>query len=518
METVIGLDFGNENSYAVFISGIDRRTRKGGNVKWLVPSDQQKGIPSVVHVDKLGVRRYGFVATQFRPAKNRRNMLKFRLDTTEEIGGFTVDYNVEITNLVKHIVDEANKILRAQNHGETTDRIALAYPVSYTDGQRDKLVELIENVTLEDGRKLKVVGKIKESEAAALAYLSEANFGEGEQNYTVLVYDLGAGTFDASVVTAHQTDKGTIDNYEVLRNRGVRRGGREIDAITADLIRNDCHTLGVELRDSDAANDELMRRAERIKILLSDEDHYEYVIDEEDDDGPSFEITREDLEAATEELIMETIQATRELYDQVPIKPDRIVMVGGQSQMPVIRAMLAREFPDIGEDNIVLFRPHQAIAEGAARFGTLQRQRSRAVTAVTLRTGHMIGIGHVLINSANPSEGTQVQTLIESNSRIPLEHEAVYTFHNHEPATSQTVVFYQAKVDNPNLRGNADGSYSDFTEITRLTIDYNVSQPAILDFQIVVNIDSLGNLTFEARDPRGVFQPAVSDRINVARG
>lgn len=510
MAHIIGLDFGNANSFTVFVSGINEITRKGGNVKWLVPATQQMGVPSMFHIDSRGRKTYGSGAANGRPRKNRRDMLKSKIGQTERIGDFTISYDDEIAHLIKHLVDGANDILEQQT-GETTDTISIAYPVTYDDGQANRLVELAQRVTLKNGKKLRVLGRIKEPEAAALSYLSEADLGTGEKDFTVMVYDLGAGTFDASVVTAHQRRDGTISNYEVLDNDGVQCGGKDFTNAMIRILEDVHRAYQVPLPQNDSGRDRLMNEAEDIKIYLSTNDYRDYVVDEEED--VAAEITVQQFERATEALVNRTVEITKALYDRVAVKPTKIVLAGGQSQMPLIRRRLAEAFPNIGEQNIIFHKPQQAIAEGAARFGVLQRD-----TVVIPRTGKMIGLGYVRVDSNDRSKGTQVSPLIPRNTPIPLERPAEHLFSTAKPAKNYRVTFYQAKVNDPELKENENKEFSDFSKIVSLDIDFQTNEPGLFDFIVAVNIDALGNMVFSVRDPNNHFRPVISEQINMPRG
>ena len=518
MGHVIGLDFGNANSYTVFISGIDENTRRGGNVKWLVNNQlHNNGIPSMFHIDGRGRKTYGIDAARGRPEKNRRDMLKSKIGTTETIAGHTISYDDEIVHLIKYIVDSANDILQQQT-GETTDTVSIAYPVKYSEGQANRLVELAERVTLKNGKRLRVLGRIKESEAAALSYLSEAVLGAGERDFTVMVFDLGAGTFDASVVTAHQQRNGAISRYEVIRNDGATDcgGKRFTDAMCRILLRGYSES-GIQPPQNDAAQDRLRRDAEEIKIYLSSHDYQEYVLDENRDVVAEF--TAKQLERETESLVAETIEITKNLYRSVDTKPTKIVLVGGQSQMPIIKRRLAEAFPQIGEQNILSHKPQQAIAEGAARFGVIQPERSSRnqpandPTPVLLRTLGMIGLGKVRIDPNNINSGWKISELVPYNSQLPFTS-TEFPFRNIDPATRHEVTFYQAKCEHPDLIETSDGEYPDFNKIVSLIIDFQVDQPGIFDFLVSVEFDARGNMLFKVRDPLGRFSPVVSQQIN----
>ena len=205
---VIGLDFGNYNSFTCYISDFDEGTKMGGIVHDLLPQGLNDGIPSVFFYSKKIGTLCGedAVRNRAKPVENRVRYLKRHLGErmTLDGGDTTIPYDAAITEVIQHCVRKANEQLKS-GYQVTTNLISLSYPATYTFAQRQRLIELAEKATLADGTKVKVYGTIAEPAAAALDYLAE--FSKSTKETTILVYDLGGGTFDLALVSAYPAGK-----------------------------------------------------------------------------------------------------------------------------------------------------------------------------------------------------------------------------------------------------------------------------------------------------------------------
>ncbi|MGN1249495.1 MAG: Hsp70 family protein, partial [Candidatus Spyradocola sp.] len=493
MPPIIGIDFGNINSFPAYISGIDEKTNRGGTEVSLLPARRSMmGISTSFHYKK-GTATYGDAAAIAVPKANRRNLLKRRMGTTEVIDGDTIRYDDVITAMIKHIVDTANEEME-RNYHTRTNQISLAYPVVFSLAEKEHLRSLAERAVLANGEKVKVVGMIQEPACAALAYLSTLPVTHQEKTYTVLVYDLGGGTFDASVVTARQNAEGAMVSYEVLDQSGCPRAGNEFTEAMMNLITDKLDRLGADTPSSDAARERLRREAEELKINLSAADTT--VVYYEDPEGNEIEIQRADLERVTGDLIDETLNVTKALYDRCPQKPEMIIMTGGQSQMPLIRTRLKQTFSSIGADNIIFHKPQQAIAFGAARFGRLNP------VSVKLRTGRMLGLANVV---GEDKDTRYVKELIPRNTTIPMNAPVSERFTPMSPTILFTIYLYEALTDTPNIY-NED----DFKEVVSLQIDFNVDTPQKPEFEVSIYIDEANSIHFTAKDPKGKFKTVTT--------
>ena len=337
---IIGFDFGNYNTFPCFISDFDPGTRMGGIVHDLLPSGLQEGIPSVFYYsEKVGVLcGEEAVRTRARPQSNRiRNLKRHLGDSITLDDGSVISYDDAITSVIQHCVRRANEQLHA-GWQMTTNQISLSYPASYTAAQLQRLIELAEQATLADGTPVKVVGTIREPAAAALDYLAE--YAQTKEETTVLTYDLGGGTFDLALVAAYPAGRknqtGGTYYYDVIAPGGLPNvGGTEFDKVVYQLVLS---KLDVPLKP--AHKSALRRLAENIKIALSTDDYVEEDLFYEDDYLP-FQITQQEFAAASRDLLMQTIDATREMLRNHPNQqPELILLTGGASQMPMVKREL----------------------------------------------------------------------------------------------------------------------------------------------------------------------------------
>jgi len=212
---------------------------------------------------------------------------------------------------------------------------------------------------------LKVEEVIAEPVAAAFSY----GLGKMQEPTNLLVYDLGGGTFDVTIV---KTDGKSV---HTVATDGVRLlGGLDWDSAIVEFVKDAFdEKYGVQLPDDDY---ELVQRlvndSEEAKKALSQRQntmipvHYK-------DDSIAAELTREHFEEATAHLLDRTVERTHAALDAAHGKGvdkiDKVLLVGGSSRMPAIKQRIEEEF---GID-VVLNDPDQAIAKGAAIIGEMIR-------------------------------------------------------------------------------------------------------------------------------------------------
>ena len=330
---VIGLDFGNYNSFICYISDFDEGTKMGGIIHDLLPQELNDGIPSVFfYSKKIGILcGEDAVRNRAKPVENRVRYLKRHLGEimTLDGGDTTISYDEAITEVIQHCVRKANEQLKS-GYQVTTNLISLSYPVAYSFAQLQRLIELAEKATLADGTRVKVYGTIAEPAAAALDYLAE--FSKSTKDTTVLVYDLGGGTFDLTLVSAYPAGKcnsyGGLYYYDVIDNGGLAVGGVDFDEIMFDLLAK---KFNVPLKP--VLYKHILRTlAEDVKIDLSSDEYAEANLFY-NADYLAAEITRNEFEAASKDLLMKTIKATKEILDDHPNQqPEFILLTGVQAR------------------------------------------------------------------------------------------------------------------------------------------------------------------------------------------
>lgn len=250
--------------------------------------------------------------------------------------------------------------------------VVFTFPASFSDNVSvlESMQRSIESLEI-DGTKIHVLGRIPEPAAIAIDYLhymqhiapTEVRINRNE--YTVLVYDLGHGTFDTAVVTA----KSDGIPYILHSKDGLPEvGGKDFDQVLYDeivkVLRNN---YDIELRNE--TQRELVRQESvNAKIALSSSEIYTASIMI----GGSYcniDITRERFEELSQHLVFQTLELVQSILDEATsdgIKIDAVVMSGGASQMPMIKKNLEEMLE--GNYPISLFRPSEAVSFGAARY------------------------------------------------------------------------------------------------------------------------------------------------------
>lgn len=208
---------------------------------------------------------------------------------------------------------------------------------------------------------LNVLRIVNEPTAAAIAYGFSP--GEGEREKTMMVYDLGGGTFDVTIIRTNS------EEIEVLCTDGDHRlGGKDWDdrlvSLFAEKFREETGSINSPL-DSPETLQDLLALAENTKKQLSSKTSTPIRFSHEGDTA-RFTLTREEFESQTSDLLERTIGFSRSVLEAARKKGvdriDELLLVGGSSRMPQVTARLRTEFGLEPK----LFEPDEAVAKGAA--------------------------------------------------------------------------------------------------------------------------------------------------------
>ena len=501
-QPIIGLDLGNFKTFICCVDGFDPVTGKGGTEHDLLPDGLTEGIPSVFFYSKdTGILCCeDALRTCAKPAKNGLRYLKRQLGKSFDLDGKTFPVFYMITQVAQHSIRSANDKLK-KGWMITSNQVMVAYPATYSHAQLQILIEAIEKATLIDGTPVKVCGTIKEPAAAALDYLSE--YSESSRDTTVLVYDLGGGTFDLSLVCAYPSGKkdreGKVYYYDNLDNGGLANvGGAEFSDIMYDLL---CKKFNVPLKPFH--EDILRDLSEKVKIDLSK--HNDAVAEMVySDDFISVTVTREEFEKASEELLMKTIAATKKMLQKHPHqRPEYILITGGAGQMPMVKKALEAELPEY-KGKIKDYRPSRAIAYGAARFGT----KEGCSDPVIQRTVFDLGVR--FFHGPDDDKGF-ISTFIPAGTPIPYEspYESSSTIYENQRYSCLRV--YEANKDDPDISRVED----DYTEIMHVTIDHERGVPKGTKNLSRLIIDKRNLLTIEAREADKPDKPPLKNHVEL---
>lgn len=422
-EPVIGIDLGTTNSEVAFIR--EGRPR-------ILEVVEGGILPSCVGVTEDGRIVVGVHArNQYAAAPERTAIsVKRRMGSDERVHLGEQTYSPQEISafILKALKEGAEREL-----GRPVSKAVITVPAYFADAQRQATREAGEIAGLE------VVRIINEPTAAALAYESGAS-----EHRTILVYDLGGGTFDVSVVNI---EAGVV---EVLASTGDRQlGGDDFDQLIADRLNEYLEQeLGMVSPTSNPVLQARLRRAaEAAKIALSDlpsthieEDHIGEV------DGRArhlrYELYRRDFESAIEEMVDNTMRAVTGALDDAGVKPaalDKLLLVGGSTRIPRIAQLLGERF---GQEPHGEVDPDLCVALGAAVQGGIEMGLEVQsvlvdITPYTFGTSAMGELhGRPYLNKFVP--------LIRRNTRLPATKSDL--FHTvHAEQDSVKVEVYQGE-------------------------------------------------------------------------
>ncbi len=346
-EVIIGIDLGTTNSEVALV--------QDGQPKVLTIHNGNKLLPSVVGLsadDQLLVGETARNQYVLYPERTIRSVKRLMgSDTHIKLGAQEYTPQEISAIILKHLKQVSEQYL-----GETIRKAVITVPAYFSDAQRQ--------ATREAGTiaGLDVVRIINEPTAAALAYDSEH-----PEPKNILVYDLGGGTFDVSVVRMEK------DVVEVLATHGNNRlGGDDFDRkIVQHIEEHIKQTHGVDVDASRQAMARIEQAAETAKIRLSDQPYAQ--IEEEfllEKDGVpihlSMEFARHDYEEMISEFIDETLQAVHTALDGAKMTVSdlqEVLLVGGSTRTPVIAERLEDELRLQPRSEI---DPDLCVATGAA--------------------------------------------------------------------------------------------------------------------------------------------------------
>ncbi len=462
MGKVIGIDLGTTNSCVAVM--------EGGEPVVIPNSEGNRTTPSVVGISKTGERLVGQVAKRqaITNADNTVASIKRHMGTDYKvnIGGTSYTPQEISAMILQKLKADAEGYL-----GETVTEAVITVPAYFTDSQRQ--------ATKDAGKiaGLNVLRIINEPTAAALAY----GIDKGE-DHTVLVFDLGGGTFDVSIL---ELGDGI---FEVKATSGNNRlGGDDFDEKVIDwMIIEFKKQTGIDLSGDKTAMQRLKEAAEKAKIELSNvtSSNINLPFITMDASGQpqhlDLTLTRAKFDEMTADLVEKTMGPTRQALQDAGLKVsdiDKVILVGGSTRIPAVQAAIKNV---TGKDPFKGINPDECVAIGAAIQGGVLAGEVKDVVLLDV-TPLSLGIETL---------GGVFTKIVERNTTIPVSRSQVFT----------TAADNQTSTDIHVLQGEREMAQYNKT-LGRFTLmDIPPAPRGIPQIEVKFDIDANGIVNVSAKD------------------
>ena len=406
MAKAVGIDLGTTNSV---VAAIDE------GQPWVIPDETGELIlPSCVGLNPTGKLLVGWEALRQYAAAPERTVksIKRQMGADHKTSLGEREY---LPQEISAIILRTLKQRAEAALGEEISQAVITVPAYFTDAQRQATKEAGEIAGLE------VLQILNEPTAAALTYDFRT-----EETEKVLVYDLGGGTFDVSIVEI------TGDVTEVMASHGNNRlGGDDFDRrLQRHLIDVFRQTHGVAVPDDESTQVRLLRAAEQAKIGLSE--HAFTTVREPflASKGKTalhleLELSRQTFEELLEPMLGETLEAIDRALADADLQAsdlDRVILVGGSTRIPLVQNLVQEH---LGQAPIDSIQPDLCVALGAAlQAGVLAGESVDAILVDVIP--HSLGIAAAVETPLGPLPGL-FSTIIPRNSVIPVSRSEVYS-------------------------------------------------------------------------------------------
>lgn len=396
MAKVIGIDLGTTNSCVAVM--------EGGEPVVIANAEGNRTTPSVVAFSKTGERLVGQVAKRQAITNPERTVISIKRDMGTD-RRVKIDEKQYTPQEISAMILQKLKTDAEAYLGETVTQAVITVPAYFSDAQRQATKDAGKIAGLE------VLRIINEPTAAALAYGLDK-----EHDQKIMVYDLGGGTFDVSIL---EIGDGV---FEVLATHGNNRlGGDDFDQRVMDyLVDSFKRETGIDLRNDKMAMQRLKEAAEKAKIELSGvtTTNVNLPFITADATGPKhldITLTKAKFDELTADLVEKTMGPTRQAMQDAGLTPDKIdkiLLVGGSTRIPAVQDAVRKY---LGKEPFKGINPDECVAVGAAiQAGVLTGEVKDLllldVTPLSLGIETLGGVFTKLIerNTTIPSKKSQV--------------------------------------------------------------------------------------------------------------
>ena len=466
-KAVIGIDLGTTNSCVA--------TLEGGKATVIPNSEGSRTTPSVVAFTKDGDRLVGITAKRQAVTNPERTIMSVKremgTDWKQKIGDDEFTPQEISAYVLQKLKADAEAYL-----GQEVTQAVITCPAYFSDAQR--------KATRDAGRiaGLEVLRIINEPTAAALAYGVDK-----DDDQTILVYDLGGGTFDVSILEIYLVDD--QPQIEVKATSGDNRlGGDDFDDVVIEWILSEFKkNTGIDLSGDMQAMSRLREAAEKAKIELSGTGTTQInlpfiTMRDGQPEHLDLSLSRSKFEELIANLIERTMAPTRQAMKDAGVSKgevDKVILVGGSTRVPAVQTAIENE---VGKAPFKGINPDEAVAVGAA-----------------LQAGIIVGdegVTDVLLLDVTPltlgieTLGGVTTMMIERNTTIPSRRSEVFsTASDNQPAVEVHV-----------LQGEREFS-KDNTTLGRFHLMGIPPAPrGIPQIEVTFDIDANGIVNVSAKD------------------
>ena len=466
-KAVIGIDLGTTNSCVA--------TLEGGKATVIPNSEGSRTTPSVVAFTKDGDRLVGITAKRQAVTNPERTIMSVKREMGTDWKQTIGDDEFTPQEISAYVLQKLKADAEAYLGQEVTQAV-ITCPAYFSDAQR--------KATRDAGRiaGLEVLRIINEPTAAALAYGVDK-----DDDQTILVYDLGGGTFDVSILEIYLVDG--EPQIEVKATSGDNRlGGDDFDEVVIEWILSEFKkNTGIDLSGDMQAMSRLREAAEKAKIELSGTGTTQInlpfiTMRDGQPEHLDLSLSRAKFEELIANLIERTMAPTRQAMKDSGVSKgevDKVILVGGSTRVPAVQTAIEQE---VGKAPFKGINPDEAVAVGAA-----------------LQAGIIVGdegVTDVLLLDVTPltlgieTLGGVTTMMIERNTTIPSRRSEVFsTASDNQPAVEVHV-----------LQGEREFS-KDNTTLGRFHLMGIPPAPrGIPQIEVTFDIDANGIVNVSAKD------------------